>query len=393
MANFCYFGLLIMEKKVLVSGCFDMLHSGHVAFIRSAAVYGKVYVCLGSDQTVFELKKRYPVNNEQERKFMLEALKDVHEVCISSGNGYLDFLPELERIQPDIFVVNEDGVSEEKKALCETKNIELIVLPRQPHAGLPARSTSDLRKQNQIPYRLDLAGGWLDQPFVSLHASGPVLTICLEPTHLYNERSGMATSTRKIATELWTNQLPFSNSEQVAKMLFAYENPPGKTEVAGSQDAIGIVYSGLAKSWYDGKYWPTSIESCLDNEVLNWLEQHIFLVPLAVRKDGYDVLANTAIHKIHARALSEAAQACYQAILEKNLQKFGATMRAAFEAQISMFPNMVDEDIMAQIKKHENLAYGWKLSGAGGGGYLVLVADKPIPGAENIKIRRKESTQ
>lgn len=378
------------DKKVLVSGCFDMLHSGHIAFIRSAANYGKVYVCLGSDQTVYELKKRYPVNTENERKYLLEALREVHEVCISSGSGYLDFLPELERIQPDIFVVNKDGYSEEKEALCKQFGIELVVLEREPFTGLPTRSTTDLRKINNIPYRLDLAGGWLDQPFVSIHAPGSVLTICLEPEIAFDERSGMATSTRKIATELWHHRIPESNSERVAKMLFAYENPPGKTEVAGSQDSIGIVYTGLNQSHYHGAYWPKFIESCHNESVLNLIESTLYLIPLGSRANGYDVLGRTHISKQAAMALSAAAEDCWQALMDRNTAAFGSAMTRSFEAQVAMFPNMVDEQIRETIAKYSSQALGWKISGAGGGGYLVLVSEHEIENGLRIKIRRKE---
>jgi cytidyltransferase-like protein len=376
-------------KKVLISGCFDLLHSGHVAFIKSAASYGHVYVCLGSDKTVFGLKKRYPVNTENERKFNLEALRDVHEVCISSGSGYLDFLPELERIQPDIFVVNEDGFSSEKAELCKQKNIELIVLNRTPFTGLPARSTTDLRLINTIPFRIDLAGGWLDQPFVSLFASGPVITISIEPNHEFNNRSGMASSTRKVATELWQNQLPESNSEKTAKILFAYENPPGKSEIAGSQDAIGIVYAGLNKSYYEANYWPTKIDTVLNEDILDFIEQHLYLISLGPRKNDYHVLADTKINKYDAKALAQAADACWNAALIKDAAAFGESMRLSFEAQIAMFPNMIDDEILQIIQQFKEDVLGYKISGAGGGGYLIICSQKSIPDAIRIQIRRK----
>jgi cytidyltransferase-like protein len=378
-----------MIKKVLVSGCFDMLHSGHIAFLKSAAIHGNVYVCIGSDQTVYELKKRYPVNTENERKYLLESLRDVHEVCISSGSGYLDFLPELDRIKPDIFVVNKDGFSKEKEQLCKANGIELIVLEREPHAGLPPRSTTELRKLNNIPFRIDLAGGWLDQPFVSMHARGSVITISIEPEHDFNERSGMASSTRKIATELWKNQLPAGKEEQLAKLLFAYENPPGKTEVAGSQDAIGIVFSGLNKSNYEGAYWPKTIDSVHDEGVIHFIEKHLYLMSLGPRKNGYDVLARTNIDKQGAQALAKATEECWEAILYKDLAAFGMAFTRSFEAQVKMFPEMADEAIYEMIEKYKDLALGWKVSGAGGGGYLILVSEEIIPGAIQIKIRRK----
>src|SRR5512136_2760949 len=98
-----------MTKKVFVSGCFDMLHSGHVAFFRSAAQYGEVYVALGSDKTVFDLKGRLPVNDEQEREFMVKSVLWVRDAFISRGSGILDFEAELREMRPDYFVVNADG--------------------------------------------------------------------------------------------------------------------------------------------------------------------------------------------------------------------------------------------------------------------------------------------
>ena len=155
------------KKKVFVSGCFDMLHSGHVRFLEEAAGYGDVYVALGSDQTMRDLKGRAPVNTQSERKYMLEAVKHVKACLISRGSGLMDFVAELKDVAPDIFMVNEDGNTPAKAELCERLGIKYIVSKRLPQTNLPARSTTSLRKECRIPYRLDLAGGWLDQPFVS----------------------------------------------------------------------------------------------------------------------------------------------------------------------------------------------------------------------------------
>jgi len=103
----------------------------------------------------------------------------------------LDFLEEIELLKPDIFFVNADGHTLAKENLCKSLGIEYIVSKRIPHGNLPPRSTTSLRKQCNIPYRIDLAGGWLDQPFVNKHSSGSVLTICVEPDYEFNDRSGM----------------------------------------------------------------------------------------------------------------------------------------------------------------------------------------------------------
>lgn len=377
------------RKKVFVTGCFDMLHSGHITFFEEAAEYGDVYVGLGSDETVFNLKGRYPINNQDERKYIIDALACVKECQINSGSGIMDFIKEIEKVKPHYFVVNEDGNTPAKEELSKKQGIEYIVLKRIPYDRLPVRSSTALRNECIMPYRIDLAGGWLDQPFVGKLAPGPVLTISIEPTIEFNERSGMASSTRRKAIEIWHTDVPPGNREQLARMLFSYENPPGTNIIAGSQDSIGIVYPGLNRIDYTGGFWPVKITTVHEECILSWIEEHLYLIMLGPRENNYHVLVNTFINKGNAEALRNAAENTWDALLVKDLEKFGEFFRKSFEAQIKMFPNMIYDDIFHVIDKYKDSACGWKLSGAGGGGYLIFVSQKPIKGAMQIKIRRR----
>jgi cytidyltransferase-like protein len=377
-----------MNKRVFVSGCFDLLHSGHIAFFRAAAAYGDLTVALGSDRTVYELKGRLPVNNEEERLYMVKAVNGVQDAFISQGSGMLDFATELRTMRPDRFVVNADGNTPDKATLCAQLGIEYIILERTPHAELPPRSTTALRTVEQMPYRIDVAGGWLDQPFVSEHHPGAVLTISLEPTIAFNERSGMATSTRNHALELWGPKLPAGDPAKQAFVLFCYDNPPGKSPVSGSQDSIGIVMPGLNRAYYQGKYWPTRIEPLNDELTLQFVEQALYLVPIGPRGREYDPLSETRIDAAGARELAEATDRCWAAIQHKDIRGFGQSVREAFEAQVRMFPHMVNETVTELIQQHAHEALGWKLSGAGGGGYVIFVAEQPIRNAVRISIRR-----
>ncbi len=378
-----------MAKKVFVSGCFDMLHSGHVAFFREAAQYGDLYVALGSDKTICDLKGRDTVNDEHERLFMVKAVAWVKDAFISRGSGILDFESELREMRPDYFVVNADGNTPEKRALCNELGVEYVILERKPYEGLSARSTTALRERDYLPYRIDLAGGWLDQPFVSQHYPGPVVTISLEPTLEFNERSGMASSTRRHARELWGIKIPPGNYEKLAKVLFCYDNPPGTKVISGSQDSIGLVFPGLAYAYYENGYWPTRIEHRLDEPLLRFVESALFLVPLGPRYADYDVLSDTVFDREHAKALADAADGHWNAILNQDIVAFGRTMREGFEAQVAMFPHMLNERVAALIDEYRDRALGWKLSGAGGGGYLILVSDQPIPDAVRVVARRE----
>lgn len=377
-----------MAKKVFVSGCYDMLHSGHVAFFEEAAQHGELYVGIGSDKTINALKARKTINSDAERLYMVKSLKMVKDAWINQGGGLLDFLDELIVLQPDIFFVNVDGHTPAKETLCKEMGIDYVVSKRIPHGNLPTRSTTALRQECKIPYRIDLAGGWLDQPYVSKHAAGAVITICIEPDFEFNDRSGMSTSSRKKAIELWHTDIPEGDKEKLAKTLFCFENPPGTEYVSGSQDSLGITLPGLNRFQYEGGYWPTDIQRVSDSVLLDWIEQRIWMIPLHPRYEGYDVLANTAITPANADRLSKAASNCWDALLAKDSVAVGKALSDSFEAQITMFPNMMVDGVNELIEKYKSSVLGWKLSGAGGGGYLIFFSETPILNAIQIRIRR-----
>ncbi len=327
------------KKKVFVSGCFDMLHSGHIAFLQEASQYGDLYIGLGSDKTIRELKGRETINSEEERAYILNALSCVKKATINKGSGLIDFLEDIKQLKPDIFIVNEDGHSPEKEELCRDLGIEYKVLKRIPHANLPPRSTTALRSVKPLPYRIDIAGTWIDQPYVSKYYPGAAITASIEPTIEFNERSGMATSTRKKAIELWNNHLPLEKPEKLAKTLFRYDNDPGTKEVSGSQDSIGITMPGINRFFYErGEYWPSEFSTISDIKTINWLEERLYMLTLWPRPEGYNGLSDTNINTTNVRALTEAADKAWEGLLSRDMKMFSEGFLDSFHSQVRMFP-------------------------------------------------------
>ena len=382
-----------MAKKVFVSGCYDMLHSGHVAFFKSAAQYGDLYVGIGSDETILHYKNRKTVYSEKERLYMVKAIRYVTDAYINAGSGIMDFVPTLDIVKPDVFVVNTDGGSEEKRRLCEERGIEYIELERVPDAGLEARSTTSLRTnvKSNIPYRIDLAGTWIDQPYVSEHYPGWAITISIEPTQEFMERGGLSTSTRNAARKIWPYELPNYNEEMLARLLFCFENDPeNHGHISGAQDAIGICMSGLVRHYYNNRYWPERIESVHDENVLSWLESHVCLVPMFPRKENVNILEGKDITRDKVKALADAAERCWEAILARDLDAFAKAYTDSFNAQVAMFPAMMQPGVEEYIERCKTAgAMAWKMCGAGGGGHLAIVVDKVPEFAIPVKIRRQ----
>lgn len=365
-----------MPKKVFVSGCYDLLHSGHIEFFRQAAEFGDLYVGIGSDKTIIGYKHHTPFYSEQERLFMVKSVRYVKDAFINSGDGVMDFVADVETLRPDIFVVNEDGGNDEKRRFCEERGIEYIVLKRVPSAGLTARSSTDLKQTaSQIPTRLDLAGTWIDQPYVSCFAPGWAITISLEPTFEIRERCGLSTSTRNVIRKIWPFQLPDMNPETLAKLVFCFENDPERSDgiISGAQDAIGICVPGLCRHFYRGRFWPEKIETCFDESVLSWLEDHLVMIPMEPRRPGCSVVEGQNITETKVRALARAADDCWAAIMSKDLQAFAKAYADSFNAQTAMFPAMIQGSVQSFIDAYKDKVLAYKMPGAGGGGYLACV--------------------
>ena len=434
--------------RVFVSGCYDLLHSGHVEFFQQASQFGDLYVGIGSDATYLEYKHRKPMFPQEERLFMVRNIKAVKEAYINEGRGVIDFLPTLDLVKPDIFVVNAEGGSDTKRQLCEERGIQYIELQRTPHEGLEARSSSALKAalstqqedinhkseiiNKGIPTRLDLAGTWIDQPYVSMHRPGWAITISLEPTFDVRDRCGLSTSTRNLIQKIWPMKLPKMDPEMLARLVFCFENNPERQEghISGAQDSIGICFPGLCRHYYDNNFWPKKIENTVDEMTLRFLEEHLVMVPMEPRKPGCSVVEDKDITPTKVQALVDAADACWDAILRHDLTAFAAAYRASFEAQTAMFPGMItptyhindNVDANANENENENLhpdgltvdrrpllfpsaselrltvdcnietansyiaeaiahysamddVLAWKMPGAGGGGYLALVVN------------------
>lgn len=134
------------RPKVLVTGCYDWFHSGHIRFFEEASELGKLYVVVGHDANIRHLKgEGHPMFAQDERRYIVQSIRHVHRTLISTGHGWLDAEPELLAIKPDIYAVNEDGDRPVKRRFCKEHGIKYVVLARTPKDGLPKRTSTDLR--------------------------------------------------------------------------------------------------------------------------------------------------------------------------------------------------------------------------------------------------------
>jgi len=119
-------------KVVLASGAFDLLHYGHVHYLRNAKKAGgdnsKLIVIVARDRTVEKLKGAKPVFPEEQRRALVESLKIVDEAIL--GYEDLDMLRVIEKVKPDIIALgyDEEKVEEELQKLIAEKNLDVRVV-------------------------------------------------------------------------------------------------------------------------------------------------------------------------------------------------------------------------------------------------------------------------
>ena len=375
------------NKIVMVSGCFDLLHAGHIAFLKSASEFGKLHVYIGQDKNIKLLKGKAPYFSQEERKYMVGVVRYVEEAHIASGSGLLDFEPDMKMLKPDIFIVNKDGFTPEKKKVCEDNGVELLVLERIPDDGLPARSSSLSKKELKFPYRVCLAGGWMDQPWVSEIHPGSLVVVQIWPTIDFNGRSGMASSSRKVADELWGGNVPTGDPIRSAQLLFGAENPPGSEYISGSQDHIGLLIPGISRLDYNGSFWPERIENTADPDICEWLSDVLNFVPLQPRPKGYNPILKKNLDPKLVKRLGDSGSICYEAILKKDVKLLGEAMKESFLAWSEMLPCTVPQWVMEEMKTNYFPGYSGAITSGSGGGYIIFPSETNVEGTIKIRIK------
>ena len=278
-------------------------------------------------------------------------------------------------------------------------------------SGLPSRKkkyqmektmTQSIQPQNNknrkaIPYRMAFAGGWIDQPFVSMHnpqPPGSMVVVSLEPTIDFLDRCGMGTSTRNIATQIWGDQLPDKDPTALMHELYNRENE-GKSAPSGSQDMAGIIYPGISRLNYDYAYengfFPVNIETNTDPEVAQWLEEVVYVVPVNQRPIGYDPLTEKNLRREWIQRLGQSGKDCFDAIVKKDPAALGASMNECMVCWQNILPNtvqhpLIDVNLLEILSSYQKHSFGAMYSGCGGG-YLYIISEHPIINSLKVKIR------
>jgi len=248
-----------------------------------------------------------------------------------------------------------------------------------------------------IPNRLQLAGGWIDQPFVSRQnpkPPGSMVVVQIEPDFRPMDRSGIASGTRAIAMKLWNGKLPNRPLDELVRELYDAENK-GKKDPSGSQDMIGLIYPGVNRLDYDfaanGGVFTSHIESCNSPRIAKWLSRVLHLIPVEPRPDGYHPLGIKNLSAKWVAKLGQSGQDCYEAIVKMDAKKLGASLNLTMKCWETLLPHVVRHpllrvDLLPILQAYQKQYLGAMYSGCGGG-YLIVVSEQPVPGAFKVNVR------
>jgi hypothetical protein len=251
-----------------------------------------------------------------------------------------------------------------------------------------------------MPYRMAFAGGWIDQPFLSKHnpkPPGSMVVVAIEPTNRFMNRCGMGTSTRQVAMDIWQGSLPDRDPAVLVQELYAAENE-GQAEPSGAQDMAGIIYPGINRLDFDYRYqegyFPVHVESNNDPTVASWLENLIYMVPIAQRPLGYNPLGEMNLDPQYISRLGQSGDDCFAAIVAKDPRGLGASMNECMTCWETILPHTVRHptinlDLMEILAYYQNKYLGAMYSGCGGG-YIYVVSEESVPGGFQVRIRVRE---
>lgn len=249
----------------------------------------------------------------------------------------------------------------------------------------------------EIPNRLALAGGWIDQPFVSRHnpkPPGSMVVVQIEPNFRPMDRAGIASGTRAVAMKLWKGKLPRRSPAELVRELYQAENK-GKSQPSGSQDMIGLIYPGINRLDYDfaanGGVFPAHIESLNTARIARWLAKILHVLPIEPRPEGYNPLGKKNLDPDWIARLSLTGKNCFDAIRRMDAKALGASFNDCMVCWEKILPHTVSHptlrvDLKSILRTYQRSYPGAMFSGCGGG-YLYVISEKPVPGAFKVNVR------
>lgn len=333
-------------KKVFISGCYDILHGGHIQFFKEARALGdNLTVCFASDKVLWEHKKRRTSIPQDHKLALMSALDIVDQVVIGDCDELgLDFKEHFLEIRPDVLAVTEDDQYEaQKRELCAQVGAEYIRLPKTPPQFTPVSTSSivrNIRTPAYAPLRVDFGGGWLDVPrharegaFIVNCAISPMVSLT---NWDYEKKSGLGGS---------------------GAWALLNGNDGIESELAlgvGWQDPAVIRETGLCV-WRSG-----------DKPVLHFKRNGDFLrghMALHYTDIPHDTPAN-ADNRRDYDLVEQAGCLAKQAVLEASLPKLGEAVQTSYQAQM--------QEGMQELPDAPG-CIGRKYAGGGWGGYALYL--------------------
>lgn len=332
-------------KKVFVSGCYDIIHGGHIEFFSQAKALGDyLIVSFANDEVLLKYKGRKSSLPLEHKKRLLESLSMVDEVVIGDNveEDGLDFITHFLRIKPDILAVTDDDkYSEQKKKLCALTNTKYVVLPKT--LNYEKISTSEIidwiKAPKEVPLRVDFGGGWLDVPKLSIEGSfivncaiSPLVSITNWP---YEIKSGLGGSA---AYSILTGKNAIENELNLG---------------VGWQDPAIIKETGLCV-WRSGKL--PVLEAKYNPD---WLNGKMALLWTGKTHITYELTDLKRNYNFIIQAGKLAKEACER----KNIQILAEAINTSYKAQI--------DEGMNTVPSFNSIAR--KYCGGGYGGYVLYL--------------------
>jgi len=340
-----FYGMKKNSIKVFVSGCYDIIHAGHIQFFRDAKALGDhLTVCFASAPVLELTKNRKPSIPDDNKREILKALMYVDEVVSSSNlHPVFDFRSHIKNLRPNILAVTEDDKNKEaKQKFCQKMGIKFVVLPKDnPVTQISTTSIlTSIKNLYEMPLRVDFAGGWLDVPDFAL-PNGFIVNCTITP---------------KVSLNNWPYEKGAGLGGSAAYALLQAKSGV-RSEIyhgVGWQDPAIISETGIC-------VWRSGQKPVLDVKVNpDWLSGKMLIVWTGVSHITFDMAKIPRDYKL----IKKAGLLAREAVYARDIFTLARAVDLSYKAQIKEGMKTLPDIKNALAKKY---------LGGGHGGYALYL--------------------